>query len=179
MLLRQISKQHVRLAELLTGLLRSWALQQAGNINLKTDEKYQSESQDVMRQDNIKENICFFFLTAKLTLRILHGANGAYNTELLIKGFYWQKDWGDHSNQIVHAARKWSHGHTELIKNKNHGLCGTSKLKMLKKWIPEIIWIILLKNLFKKDIQEQAAAIALGIEILLLSSTAASFHSTF
>lgn len=40
-------------AESLKRLLRSWAFQQAGNIKLK----YWSESRDIMRQDNIKENI--------------------------------------------------------------------------------------------------------------------------
>lgn len=68
---------------------------------------------------------------------------------------------------------------TQWLLDKKSGFCSTLSLKMLKKWVSltEIIWIILLKDLFNKHLQEQAAASALGIEIL--SSTVSLFHSTF
>lgn len=107
-----------------------------------------------MRQDNIEENIhfsFFFFLTAKFSLWIVNGTNEATILSCLQKDFNGRRiahHWVDYSNQTVCAARKWSRGHTEVIKDKNHGLCSTSKLKMLKKWasLTEKICIIFLRQ---------------------------------
>lgn len=136
-LFRDKSQEQGTPAEFLTRLLRSWALQQAGNINLKPDENTSQNHETQWDRTILRRTYAFFFffLTAKLSLWILNGTNGATTLSCLKGDFHSTRiahSWAHHSIPNC-AARKWSHGHTEVIKIKSHGLCGASKLKLPKK----------------------------------------------
>lgn len=62
-----------------------------------------------------------------------------------------------HENEAMDTRR--------LLKTKVTVYAALQNLSCLKKWISlmDIIWIILLKDLFNEHFQEQAAATALGI----------------
>lgn len=138
-LFRDKSQEQGTPAEFLARLLRSWALEQAGNINLKPDENTTQNHETQWDRTILRRTHAFFFclffvfLTAKLSLWILNGTNGATILTCLKGDFHGTRiahSWADHSIPNC-AARKWSHGHTEVTKNKSHGLCSTSKLKLL------------------------------------------------